>query len=68
MAETKRQQAGAGKDRQAATDRTKRVLDGAVKRLRRLGGRRASQEVKRAYRDAADMVKALMKSKRIVVS
>jgi hypothetical protein len=62
MAETKRQAAGK-QEQQAAQDRTRRVLDGAVKRLRRLGGRRASAEVKRAYREAAGLVKNLMKAK-----
>lgn len=45
--------------RQVAAERTSRVLEGAVKRLRRLGGRRASREVKQAYKQAADLVKGI---------
>lgn len=43
--------------------RTARVLDGMVKRLRRLSTRRASKDVKQAYRDAADLIKKVTPKK-----
>lgn len=39
-----------------SNDRVARVLTGAVKRLKRLGGRRASRDVKAAYQQAATLV------------
>lgn len=48
-------------DRQEAREMTARVLDGAVKRLRRLGKRRGSPKVKAAYRNAADVIKRQIK-------
>lgn len=61
MAKTAKREESKKDDRQAAQERTARVLTGTVKRLQRLGGRRASREAKQAYREAADLVKGLTK-------
>lgn len=50
--------------RQVSADRTSRVLSGTIKRLHRLGGRRASREVKQAYKDAAELIKGIAARKR----